>query len=124
MPFKSEPEPVAVCKRQETFPCFMCGGRDFCLRKCVNILSVVCWRIGTVFSLSPLSVSLCVFDIVVLQKKVTRTALAFPDKSDVQQVTVLDGDETGEMRMGDLFMSITVSQSQGKSSESEEGKWH
>ncbi len=103
----------------------MCGGRDFCRRKCVNVLSVVCVEDWPGF-LSRLSVCLFVFCIWHCSewKKVTPTAQAFPDKSNLWAVTALDGDENSEMHEGGLFMSISLSQTKGKSSESEEGKWH
>ena len=89
MPFKSEPGPVAVYKeRKHSHVLCGGGGRDFCLRKCVNILSVISGGLASVESfsgfLSPLSVSLSLhLYIAVPEKGDPQIALAFPDISNV-----------------------------------------
>lgn len=57
-----------------------------------------------------LSVRTSVFasDIVVPEKKVTPTALAFQHKSKVKAVTVLDGDEAREMHTGDFVSGMCL----------------
>lgn len=59
MPFKSDPGPVAAYKeRKHSHVLCGGGGRDFCQRKCANILSVISGGLASLKSLFGFSLSL------------------------------------------------------------------